>query len=128
MLGEAKEGDSKASTTTGPADNVVGICRVCKMNNIIDSMEMDGEPADLLGADDSLLLDDSIDAGDESLLMGLDDDVRDSAEFRKGLIQLKSQGNMKDAVASSPAQRSARQGSKVQLYKLKLKRMAMRVT
>lgn len=80
MLVEAKEGDTKASTATA----VDGICKVCKMNSIIDSMEMDGESADMLGADDSLLLDDSIDEGDECALG--DDDVRDSAEFRKGLI------------------------------------------
>ena len=84
MVGEAREGDSKACTA-GPVDGVTGICKVCKMNNIIDSMEMDGESGGLLGADDSLLLDDSIDAGDDSLLGG-DDDVRDSTEFRKGLI------------------------------------------
>ena len=119
MLGEAKEGSSKASTEQG------GICKLCKMNSIIDSMEMDGEAGELLG-DDSLLLDDSIDEGED---FGVDEDVRDSAEFRKGLIQLKSQSQVvKDAVAGSPALRSARQGSKVQLYKLKLKRMAMRLT
>ena len=80
------------------------------MNNILDEFDMDNS------LEDEMLLNDSIDEGDQ---------INDSMEFNKGLVGLKNNDINIDTNSNLLSTPRNQQG--IQIYKIKLKRMALRV-